>query len=90
MLRQNIGENKFLHTEDSPKWVKAKDGEKRPNDGNNNGQAMHGARMAHASRLGQFTKYINCRFVYFLTWWQAAHLEAHSCPIFTVFQNVIV
>ena len=27
---------------------------KRPNDGNNNGQALHGARMAHASRLDQF------------------------------------
>ena len=26
----------------------------RLNDGNNNGQATHGARMAHASRLGKF------------------------------------
>ena len=25
----------------------------RLNDGNNNGQGTHGARMAHASRLGQ-------------------------------------
>ena len=25
----------------------------RLNNGDNNGQAMHGARMAHASRLGQ-------------------------------------
>ena len=25
----------------------------RLNDGNNNGQALHGARMVHASRLGQ-------------------------------------
>ena len=38
---------------------KAKDGEKeeeeeRLNDGDNNGQATHGARMAHASRLGQW------------------------------------
>ena len=36
---------------------KAKDIEKkkreRLNDGNNNGQARHGARIAHASRLGQ-------------------------------------
>ena len=29
----------------------------RLNDGNNNGQATHGARMAHASRLGQFLGY---------------------------------
>ena len=41
---------------------KAKDGEKkreeeRLNDGDNNGQAMHGARMAHASRLGQQTNH---------------------------------
>ena len=27
--------------------------EKRLNDGNNNGQATHGARMSHTSRLGQ-------------------------------------
>ena len=38
---------------------KAEDGKerkrkkKRLNDGNNNGQAMHGVRIAHASRLGQ-------------------------------------
>ena len=31
-----------------------KDKKKRLNDGKNNGQAMHGAHMAHASRLGQF------------------------------------
>ena len=51
----------------SPKWVKSKKRreKERLNDGNNNGQAMHGARkhawrtqvcMAHASRLGQ--KYV--------------------------------
>ena len=48
----------------SPKWVKSKRRreKERLNDGNNNGQATHGARkhawrtqarMAHASRLGQ-------------------------------------
>ena len=65
-----MGGNKFSRTGDSPKWVKSKRrrkrrrrGEKeRLNDGNNNGQATHGARkhawrtqarIAHASRLGQ-------------------------------------
>ena len=32
---------------------KTEEKEERLNDGNNNGQATHGARMAHASRLGQ-------------------------------------
>ena len=31
----------------------------RLNDGNNNGQAMQGARMAYASRLGQFSILVN-------------------------------
>ena len=46
--------NKFLHTGDSPKWVKSKRRKKRKekrgrgekerlNDGNNNGQDTHGA-----------------------------------------------
>ena len=43
---------------DSPKWVKSKKRRKRKrerkrerlNDGDNNGQATHGARMAHALR----------------------------------------
>ena len=55
---QNIGGNKFLHTGDSPKWVKSRrrreKERKRPNDGNKNGQATHRARK-HAWRLGQFT-----------------------------------
>ena len=49
--------NKFSHTGDSLKWVKTEDGEKRKEkskkraiDGNNNGQATHGARMPHACR----------------------------------------
>ena len=38
--------NKFSHTGDSPKWVKSKRRreKKRLNDGDNNGQATHGAR----------------------------------------------
>ena len=43
----------FSHTGDSPKWVKSKRRRKREkerlNDGNNNGQATHGARK-HAWR----------------------------------------
>ena len=51
-----LGE-KLFHTWEIPRsGSKAEDGEKRErkrlNDGNNNGQAMHGARLAHASRLG--------------------------------------
>ena len=34
---------------------KEKKEEERLNDGDNNGQAMHGTRMAHSSRLGQQT-----------------------------------
>ena len=43
----------------SPKWVKSKRRRKkkeRLNDGDNNGQATHGALMAHASRLDQNIK----------------------------------
>ena len=49
---------------DSPKWVKSKRRrekerkKERLNDGNNNGQATHGAGMAHASRLGQKRHFI--------------------------------
>ena len=49
-----------MHMGVSPKWVKSKKRRKkkkkrrgRLNYGDNNGQATHGARMAHASRLGQ-------------------------------------
>ena len=42
--------NKFSHMGDSPKWVKSKRRRERgPNDGDNNCQAMHGARK-HAWR----------------------------------------
>ena len=46
--------NKFSRTGDSPEWVKSKrrrekEKEERLNDGNNNGQATHGARK-HAWR----------------------------------------
>ena len=47
------------HTGVSPKWVKSKRRRRKKkrreilNDGNNNGQATHGARMAHASRLAK-------------------------------------
>ena len=61
---------KIAHTGDSPKWVKSKRRRKkkerkrreRLNDGNNNGQATHGARklawctqarMPYARSLGQ-------------------------------------
>ena len=46
---------------DSPKWVKSKKRRRkreRLNNGDNNGQATHGARkarMAHTSRLGQLS-----------------------------------
>ena len=50
-----------VHTREIPRsGSNAKDGEKRKkreneklNDDDNNGQAMHGARMAHSNRLGQ-------------------------------------
>ena len=62
-----LGETKFHTREISRSGSKAKDGEKKKKikerliDGNNNGQATHGAckpwrtqaRMAHTSRLGQ-------------------------------------
>ena len=35
----------------------------RLNDGNNNGQATHGARMALASRLGQFLEFFARSFL---------------------------
>ena len=52
-----LGE-KLFHTWEIPRsGSKAEDGEKERGGGakvgDNNGQAMHGARMAHASRLGQ-------------------------------------
>ena len=50
---ENIGGNKFLAMGVSPKWVKSKrrrkKKEERLNDGNNNGQATHGAQR-HAWR----------------------------------------
>ena len=66
-----MGGNQFSASGVSPKWVKSKRRRKkrrerkkeRLNDGNNNGQATHGARkhawrtqarMTHASRLGQW------------------------------------
>ena len=58
---QNIGGNKFSHTGDSPKWVKSKrrrekvrerDKEERLNDGDNNGQATHGARKPSGPTVG--------------------------------------
>ena len=33
---------------------------RRANDGNNNSQATHGARMAHASHLGQYGMEASC------------------------------
>ena len=62
-----LGEKLFRTWEFPRSGSKAKDGEKkkkrreRLNDGENNGQAAHGARMAHASRLGQLNS-----FIYFL------------------------
>ena len=49
-MQKILGETKF-HTQEIPRsGSKAKDGErKKENDGNNNGQAMHGARK-HAWR----------------------------------------
>ena len=55
-----LGEKLFRTWEIPRSGSKAKNGEKkrkkrgRLNEGDNNGQATHGARMAHASRLGQF------------------------------------
>ena len=56
-----LGETNFHTREISRSGSKAEDREKREkerkkerlNDGKNNGQATHGAHMAHASRLGQ-------------------------------------
>ena len=53
-----LGEKLFRTWEFPRSRSKAKDGEekkrkKRVKVGDNNGQATHGARMAHASRLGQ-------------------------------------
>ena len=60
-----LGEKLFRTWELPRSGSKAKNGEKRErekkNDGDNNGQAMHEARMAHASRLGQ-----NTELTYFL------------------------
>ena len=58
-----LGETNFRTREIPRSGSKAKGKErekkkrkKRLNGGNNNGQATHGARMAHESRLGQFNK----------------------------------
>ena len=53
-----LGQKLFRTREFPRSGSKAKDGEKKKrrerglNDGNNNGQATHGARMAHASTHG--------------------------------------
>ena len=61
-LGQNIGGNKFWHTGDSPKWVKSRRRRKKRERESESwwkqwpsyAWRTHGARMAHASRLGQF------------------------------------
>ena len=65
-----MGETQFQPREFPRSGSKAKDGEKkeerekeRLNDGNNNGQATHGTRMAHASRLGQLLPFAVIKLV---------------------------
>ena len=52
--KQIFAHGRFPEVGQKQKTEKKREREKeRLNDGNNNGQATHGARMAHASRLGQ-------------------------------------
>ena len=54
--KQIFTHGRFPEVGQKQKTERKKEERERLNDGNNNGQATHGARMAHASRLGQLVQ----------------------------------